>query len=118
MASTAIRYCVGNTKLSEAIRTRKAPKSLRHALSKNIESRRRKNTKKAPQAPSAPLTRGGSGGAAPRGVIGWVEAIEVSEFAIAFASYIEGDTGVLIIPIVMAALPKRWAAVLGAYYWG
>ena len=31
-----------------------------------------------------------------------VEAIEVSEFAIAFASYIEGDTGSLIILIVMA----------------
>ena len=31
-----------------------------------------------------------------------MEAIEVSEFAIAFASYIEGDTGLLIILIVMA----------------
>ena len=47
-----------------------------------------------------------------------MEAMKVSEFGIAFASYIEGDTGVLIILIGMAALPKRWAAVLGAYYWG
>ena len=38
-----------------------------------------------------------------------VEAIEASEFAIAFASYIEGDTGLLIILIVMAepAAAKR-----------
>ena len=34
-----------------------------------------------------------------------VEAIEVSELAIAFASYIEGDTGLLIILIVMAVHP-------------
>ena len=31
-----------------------------------------------------------------------VEAIEASEFAIAFASYIEGDMGLLIVLVVMA----------------
>ena len=78
-----------------------------------------KNTKKGAASAVGATHKGGFwGGGALRGFIGWVEAIEVSEFAIAFASYIQGDTGVLIILIGMAALPKRWAAVLGAYYWG
>ena len=63
------------------------------------------NTKKSPtasQAPSAALKRVDSGGRSPPERRHRVEAIEVSEFATAFASYIEGDTGVFIIPIVIA----------------
>ena len=43
-----------------------------------------------------------------------VEAIEASEFAIAFASYIEGDKGLLIILVVMAVISQyRWHPLPG-----
>ena len=94
------------------------PRRYRTEKHKNISYPLSKNAKKSPPAPSAPPKRVGSGGAGPPERCHGVGAIEASEFAIGFASYIEGDTGVLIILIGMAALPKRWAAVLGAYYWG
>ena len=63
-------------------------------------SKKHKNV--ADGAAGAIQKEGFGGGRSPPEGCPRVEAIEVSEFAIAFASYIEGDTGLLIILIVMA----------------
>ena len=58
--------------------------------------------KKVADGAACATQRRSSGKAEPPEGCPRVEAIEVSELAIAFASYIEGDTGLLIILIVMA----------------
>ena len=87
----------------EAIRTQATPKSLRHALSTKREKVAVEETQKCRRRRRRRHSKGGvRGGRSPPEGCPRVEAIEVSEFAIAFASYIEGDTGLLIILIVMA----------------
>jgi len=87
----------------EAIRTQATPKSLRHALSTKREKVASVKTQKSCRRRRRRHSKGWvrRGRSPPEGCPR-VEAIEVSEFAIAFASYIEGDTGLLIILIVMA----------------
>ena len=89
---------------TEPIRTRKTKKKSSNAPQKlqNVSDGAAGAVDKNQKDAVGATKKSGLGGQSPPERRHRVEAIEVSEFAIAFASYIEGDTGLSIITIVMA----------------